>query len=100
LAVMALRWPVEGQAAPPANPPVRYRHKQVAMPVQPPLVKTDLPFVPEYEAAFAGWEVVTATSLPPAPWPVNVEVPADRHWRPIPNQKLPWILYTLRQPVP
>lgn len=70
------------------------------MPVQPPLGKHDLLFIPEYEEEFKGWEVVTCVPLAAAPWPVDVKVPGDRHYRPVPNQKLPWLLYTLRQPVP
>lgn len=108
LAGAALSWSVQGQDAGPPKlqqaaagmAPVKYRHKQVAMPMQPTLGKTDRPFVPDFETAFAGWEVVTAVSLVSAPWPMDVDVPADRRWRAIPNQKLPWVLYTLRQPVP
>jgi len=107
---MALRSPVEAQnagapnfaqAAPAPNPvAIKYRHKQVAMPIQPTLGKLDRPFVPDYEEEFKGWEVVTVSDLPHEAWPLNVKVPSDRRYRPIPNQKIDWMLYTLRQPVP
>jgi hypothetical protein len=107
---LALERPVQAQNElpkfPPAPPPanaagvVTYIHKQVAMPIQPTLGKESRPFVPEYEEEFKGWEVVNCISLPQAPWPLDVKVPADRRYRPIPNQKITWMLYTLRRPAP
>lgn len=83
-----------------AGPGINYRHKQVAMPIQPTLGKLDRPFVPEFEEEFKGWEVVNCITLPSSPWPLDVKVPTDRRYRPVPNQKITWMLYTLRQPAP
>jgi hypothetical protein len=109
LAWLALERPVQAQNELPKFPPgapanagggVTFIHKQVAMPIQPTLGKEARPFVPEYEEEFKGWEVVTSILLPQAPWPLDVKVPADRRYRPIPNQKITWMLYTLRRPAP